>query len=142
VQLLTLRAAVLYPRVEFKTEFGQDVCVMDYGSVAVGSSRTKRVVLQNPTCVDAQWSVHARGDDQGQSDFQVSTTAGTLAGAEPERARAREVLSITFCPARAGKCSRVLNVQTPDGHNCTLELNGVATHDEVDEPHRSIMGLH
>lgn len=145
VQELALRAEVLHPRLECKTEDGQDISMVDYGTIKVGCSLRKTIVLQNPTQVVATWTASVDGCEGDWPDgaFRIcSAREGVLSGADPtDRAPAKHLVHIEFCPKTPGRHSLTVIFGVARGQQCQCSLKGLATFDEVHEPKRLLMGL-
>lgn len=144
MQELSLRAAVLHPRLECRTATGQLASMLDFGVVKVGCKLRKAIILQNPTQAMASWTATVGGFDGGWPDvaFQIcSGRQGVLEGSGPESAPAKHLFEIEFCPKTPGRHCLTVIFGVARGQQCQCKLTGLATFDEVHEPKRQLMSL-
>jgi hypothetical protein len=141
VQELLLRATVLHPRIQCKTQYGLDCSTMDFGVVKVGNRLRNVILLQNPTQVGASWTATVEGCDGGwpESAFRIcSAREGMLAGTVSHKVSPKHKLEIEFCPSTPGRHDLTVTLIVAGGRKCHFSLAGLATFDEVYEPGRHL----
>lgn len=144
-QELALRADVLHPWLLCRTEYGQDIRMIDFGTVRVGCQQRKAIVLQNASQPEASWTATAEGHnwDQPGSAFRMcSVRSGKLEGySHPTKMQAQQKLEFEFCPNAPGRHSIIVTFHVARGRDCQCELTGIATFDENDEPDHELLAL-